>query len=531
MQNPPSVMPNPQEHPTARGRRTAMAAMGARRHTAHWLLTPSLMRAVGRGAPLSVRNARLLTLPILMGFAACTDSTAGSGATLPTGPLPPGWMGASLGLGKSEPLTAEQTATHAGGKFGLRARGAGIEPVGASDEHLFVYQKATGDKGITARVVSADPCGARASFGVIARPTLEGDSAYVLSAATGTTGLAAQSRVFQGLIAVPLRLDSDTPLPIWVRVERKGFNLIAGWSKDGTTWQSKSIASPFPPDIHLGLVASSHDPKRACGAVFDSVSIDDAKLPLPAVSPPVVIPDAGARDDAGASDAVGVSDAATEEAGLPDGGAVDASPRPPTMTIMGGGSPGTMLPTACNMLPADGPEATSKTIASLSPFPSGGALKEGIYFRVGTETYTGPDGQLEVTGGIGLGRGGRTVMAITRMDESVYIVESATSFGGGPGAGPSGGPGGGFGGFSQRSTARWTRRGSSVAVLSLCPQMGLEETITAYAVNGDDLLTFSVSRLPSGAPAVNVTRLTFQPHIPYDRTNKSAVLPAAGVNP
>jgi hypothetical protein len=466
------------------------------------------------------RAVPLLLMLLGLGAGACDESSSsGAKATaiaLPAGPLPTGWTASSLSLGKGEPLGAGQAASHADGKFGLRAGGAGIAAVGASDEHLFVHQKATGDKGITARVVSADACGARASFGVIARPTLEGDSAYVLSAATGTSGLAAQGRVFQGLIAVPLRLDTDTPLPVWVRVERKGFSLIAGWSKDGTTWQSKTIASPFPPDIYLGLVASSHDPKRSCGAVFDSVSIDDAKLPLPAIAPPVTLPDAGAPNAA-----AGPSDAGPPGRppglGMPaDGGAIDAAPRPP---MMGGGAPGAMMPMACNLLPLEGPEATSKTVADLSPFPSGGALKEGIYFRVASETYTGPGGQAEVTGGFG--RGGRTVMAITRMDESVYIVESANSFGGG----------GGFGGFGQRSTARWTRRGSSVAVLSLCPQMGLEESITAYAMNGDDLLTFSVSRLPSGAPAVNVTRFTFQPHIPYDRTAKSATLPDAGVGP
>jgi hypothetical protein len=122
-----------------------------------------------------------------------------------------------------------------------------------------------------------------------------------------------------------------------------------------------------------------------------------------------------------------------------------------------------------------------------------------------------------MVGGSPFGRGSRGMLAITKAEEGVYTVESTNSFGA-------------FGG--QRQNARWTRRGSSISVLNTCPGMAMgmpmEESITPYAMNGDDLLTFSVSRLPSGAPAVNVTRYTHQPQIVYAGVGKAPVLPDAG---
>ncbi len=435
------------------------------------------------------------------------DDATPTAVTIPSGALPADWTAATLSPGKSEPAATGQ-AGHAAGRFGLRASGAGFDPSGSGDEHLFVYRKASGNVGITARVVSADTCGGQASFGVILRPSLEGDSAYVLSATVGPKGLQAQARVFQGMIAVPLRFDTDTPLPIYLRVERRGFSLLAGLSRDNVNWQVKTIASPFPPELYLGLVATSHDAKRSCAAVFDSVTIDAAKLPLPTFSP-TVVPDAAA----GPADAALASDGGGSDAGTdPDAIAVDT--RPPQMMQPG------MMAMACNMLPFEGPEVTQKTIADLSPFPAGGPLKEGVYFRMAIETYTGPDGETMI-GGSPFGRGSRGMLAITKADEGVYTVESTNSFGA-------------FGG--QRQNARWTRRGSSISVLNTCPAMAMaagmgiamEESITPFAMSGDDLLTFTVSRLPSGAPAVNVTRYTHQPQITYAGVGKAPVLPDAG---
>ncbi len=468
------------------------------------------------------------------------DQPAAKPIVLPTGALPMEWTAAKLVAGKTEAVVAADVGHAAGaGQFGLRAGGLGIEPASTIDEHAFVYKKISGDMGLSARVVSAEACGPRATFGVMARPTLDSDSAYVLSAAAGDKGLAAQGRVFQGQISVPLRLNFDSPLPVWVRVERRGFNLLAAWSVDGKTWTTKSIASPFPPDFFVGLVVSSHDAKRSCAALFDNVTVSAAFLPLPMVGEQVVaveapLPDAGVSDagprgmgmmpgrgpfdGSPGTDASEGTDGAVSLAA--DGGvaAADASVAADAVASVDGGFviPARMM---CNMLPIGGPIPMSRTIAESGPFPGGGPLKDGVYLKTSTETYTGPGGAQMVAASVfgAVFGAARTVLGISKTAEGVYTVEMNVSFGM-------------FG--SQVSTSRWTLQSSSYRSASVCPLnmnvMGAApESIVPYAMNGDDLLTFSVRRLTNGSPAVDVTRYTHQPGIAYGGPGTLPILPPA----
>jgi hypothetical protein len=172
------------------------------------------------------------------------------------------------------------------------------------------------------------------------------------------------------------------------------------------------------------------------------------------------------------------------------------------------------MPSACNVLPptAATVDPTSKSVAAASPYPTGGDLKEGVYVRVGAESYTGPGGEIPPPG-----RVARGLLGVTKTGEGVWNVDllnvfvvTETQL------------------VTQRATQIWTRRGSSIAVLPKCPQMGMapaDETVSGYSVEGDDLLTFSVVRLPSGAPAVGVTRYRFQPGVSRTGAMPGAMTP------
>ena len=172
---------------------------------------------------------------------------------------------------------------------------------------------------------------------------------------------------------------------------------------------------------------------------------------------------------------------------------------------------------ACNMLPFGGLTPVARTIAESGPFPGGGPLKEGIYFRTSTDTYTGPGGvtMLTASGFSAVFGSVRTVLGISKTAEGVYTVEASSFFGM-------------FGG--QVSTSRWTLQSSSYRSANLCPvnmnAMGpAPESIVPYAMNGDDLLTFSVRRLTNGSPAVDVARYTLQPGIAYGGPGTAPILP------
>jgi hypothetical protein len=179
-------------------------------------------------------------------------------------------------------------AAAAGAVLALRAAGRGVDISAGEDEFLFVHQVLRGDATVTARVRALEGCPrGRVTFGVMVRETLATDARYLMSAVIGARGAAVQSRSF--VYAQTLRLDATVPLPLWLRVERRGDGLRAGHSQDGRTWvEAEKILGSLSEEIYAGLVASSHEAGRPCAALFEGVAI--AALPGAA--------DAGAAPDA-----------------------------------------------------------------------------------------------------------------------------------------------------------------------------------------------------------------------------------------
>ncbi len=190
------------------------------------------------------------------------------------------------------------------GRYALRAGGAGVGLTDSRDEFLFLHDVVVGAATLTARVRALDGCppDARVSFGVMARPSLDPAAAYVLVAATGPRGVAVQSRFYAGEYARTLRLDANVPLPLWIRVQLADGLVTAAYSRDGRAWTAvERSLSGWPDEVHLGLVASSHDGARPCAALFEEVTLTGARSERDAgADAPTAPADAGAGAGAGA---------------------------------------------------------------------------------------------------------------------------------------------------------------------------------------------------------------------------------------
>jgi hypothetical protein len=339
--------------------------------------------------------------------------------------------------------------------------------------------------------------------------------------------------------------------PFWVRVERRGTALVAGYSADGKAWSTNAIPSPLPPKIQVGLVATSGDRNRACAAIFDKVTVGPAQFPAPTYMP-VVVPDGGVAADAapvtgGAPDA-GAPDAGARDAGAPGAGpdattdrgdAASALADAPTQDAApeadaapGGGAaladasaadanlspglgdagaspaadagradaapPAMTGPRPCNTVPIDGlPEPTVRQSTDAPPYLAGGAIKPGRYVAKSWENYASTDESGTPP------RQFRTAISISAVTSDTFVAEYARVIPPGPAAPPSALP------SISRWNERWTRRGTSLLVEGTCGSGA--SYVSGYSVEGEDLLRFFVRRLPSGAPAFEITRISRVP--------------------
>ena len=163
------------------------------------------------------------------------------------------------------------------GNFAMSAEGADIG--GTSDEFRFVYKALYADGSITARVDSIQNTNGWAKAGVMIRNTLDSDSAHAMTilAANGTASF--QRRITKGDTAE----STNTPEignPCWVRITRKGYKMIARYSKDGENWISLGCDPNVSSEetivmnnkVYVGLAVTSHAANILAAATFSSVT-------------------------------------------------------------------------------------------------------------------------------------------------------------------------------------------------------------------------------------------------------------------
>lgn len=169
-----------------------------------------------------------------------------------------------------------------------KVTGSGSDIWGTSDQFTFAYKTLIGDGTMIARVTDIGTgTDAWSKGGVMIRETLEGGSAYVLTALTGGNGGGHCFQYRPSFGGNAAALADPTPARgagTWVKIERVG-NVFTGYvSADGNQWTQVSNSQPqtiaMPETVYIGLFATSHvnwaTPRTF---TFDNVSTTGAICP------------------------------------------------------------------------------------------------------------------------------------------------------------------------------------------------------------------------------------------------------------
>jgi regulation of enolase protein 1 (concanavalin A-like superfamily) len=179
--------------------------------------------------------------------------------------LPSPWQTGDIGA-----VGAAGNAIQANGTFTLNGSGADIWD--NADEFRYVYQTASGDCEIVARVASVQNTNAWAKAGVMIRESLNANSSHAMVVVTPGSGVSFQRRGSTG------GSTSDTTTwglnaPHWVRLVRSGNTFAAYRSTDGTNWTSiGSQTIAMSSTVYIGLAVTSHADGTLCTATFNSAT-------------------------------------------------------------------------------------------------------------------------------------------------------------------------------------------------------------------------------------------------------------------
>jgi fibronectin type 3 domain-containing protein/regulation of enolase protein 1 (concanavalin A-like superfamily) len=150
--------------------------------------------------------------------------------------------------------------------------GAGANIGGSSDAFRYVYQTATGDCDITARVATIQNTNTSAKAGVMIRETLSVNSRQTLVDLTPSKGVEFIRRTSTGG-TTSTSSTAGLTAPQWVRITRVGNVFTAYYSSNGTNWTSMgSVTITMSTSVYIGLSVCSRVSGTLCTATLDNVT-------------------------------------------------------------------------------------------------------------------------------------------------------------------------------------------------------------------------------------------------------------------
>jgi hypothetical protein len=186
--------------------------------------------------------------------------------TYTTPALPAPWLSQDIGA-----VAATGSASSSSGTFTVTGSGADIW--GTADEFRYVYQSASGDCEIKARVVTQQNTDPWAKAGVMIRETLNANSANAMMDITPGNGLNFQYRTTAGGASSPSVSGGAATVPYWIRLVRAGSTFTAYKSTNGSTWTTVSSTTiTMGASVYIGLAVTSHLDGTLSTATFDNVA-------------------------------------------------------------------------------------------------------------------------------------------------------------------------------------------------------------------------------------------------------------------
>jgi hypothetical protein len=188
-----------------------------------------------------------------------------------------GFFAADVGM-----VTAGAASFDAG-MFTVRGAGRDIGGTNAvsrpeRDEFRFVFQPATGDTTIVARLKAGpNPPDLAPKAGLMIRESLNPTARFMTLDLIPNQGLETIFRTMPGFPAASTAVSPfESPLPNFLRLQRQGDVIRASASADGQTWRpigSDQLFSQLSPNIYVGLVVNGHYENVFAEAQFDGVAV------------------------------------------------------------------------------------------------------------------------------------------------------------------------------------------------------------------------------------------------------------------
>jgi regulation of enolase protein 1 (concanavalin A-like superfamily) len=161
------------------------------------------------------------------------------------------------------------SATDTNGLFTVKGSGANIW--GAADTFFYVYQPATNNYTISAKVLSVQNTGSHAKGGVMIRETTATNSTLAMVDITPSAGVEFVWRTTTGGTAASAVVSGITA-PNWVQVTRSGSNFTGYYSTNGATWIPLATNTiTMATNAYVGLPVCAYDNATNCTATFTNV--------------------------------------------------------------------------------------------------------------------------------------------------------------------------------------------------------------------------------------------------------------------
>lgn len=191
------------------------------------------------------------------------------GSRLVAGELPSPWRHQDVGA-----VEMKGDASYSPGDKSFTIKGT-LDTWGTNDGFHFVWQPASGDIEITARVTSVENTFNHAKAGLMFRESLDAGSLHAQVCVTPVDGAQFLTRTeTNGKTTAAHTGLNKGKFPCYLKLARTGSTVSGYESPDGKQWTligSTNLA--LPERIYLGLVTSSHQKSRLCTSRMDQIGL------------------------------------------------------------------------------------------------------------------------------------------------------------------------------------------------------------------------------------------------------------------
>lgn len=180
--------------------------------------------------------------------------------------LPNPWSSADIGS-----VGIAGTASYSNDVFIVQGSGADIW--GTADAFQYVWQMASGDCSVTAKILNMQNTDPWAKAGVMIRESLTASSTHAMMMITPGQGSGFEYRAATGGATVNA-LGAAVAAPYWLRVKRTGNSFSGYISSDGNTWTQVGATQTITManNTYVGLCLTSHANAILCTAAYTNVT-------------------------------------------------------------------------------------------------------------------------------------------------------------------------------------------------------------------------------------------------------------------